>query len=480
MSIRIRLTLGYIGVLTAILVVFSAVIYTSLSISLLNEVDRTLWDRAGQVGASIAAQNDPLNVLRTGLIDPPPLDVFSTPAVYIQVTRADGSVAHRSQNLGDQRLPLEADLLAINMRNQPALKTIVFQNGMRLRMVSVPISVAEQMVGAVQVGQPLIEVDAMLRRVLVLLMGGTIVTVVVAGGIGLLMSWLALRPIDRITQTAGRIAHAQDLGRRLPVPTTDDEVGRLVSTFNAMLERLDRLFQAQQRLGADVSHELRTPLTTIRGNVDLLRRGAADDPIERATALDAIEGEADRMSRLVADLLLLAQAEAGMQLEKQPVELDTLILEVYRQAQLMSATRFPTGERVAIRLGHEDQAIVEGDPDRLKQLLLNLIDNALKYTPAGGAITLSLYRAQEWVQVWVEDTGVGIAPDVLPHIFDRFYRAQRGGRKGVGLGLSIALWIAEAHGGRLTVKSEVNQGTTFTLWLPTGTADDELAAPELG
>ena len=480
MSIRVRLTLGYIGVLTAILVVFSAVIYTSLSISLLNEVDRTLWDRAGQVGASIAAQNDPLNVLRTGLIDPPPLDVFSTPAVYIQVTRADGSVAHRSQNLGDQRLPLEADLLAINMSNQPALKTIVFQNGMRLRMVSVPISVAEQMVGAVQVGQPLLEVDATLRRVLVLLMGGTIVTVVVAGGIGLLMSWLALRPIDRITQTAGRIVRAQDLGRRLPVPTTDDEVGRLVSTFNAMLERLDRLFQAQQRLGADVSHELRTPLTTIRGNVDLLRRGAADNPTERAAALDAIEGEADRMSRLVADLLLLAQAEAGMQLEKQPVELDTLILEVYRQAQLMSVTRFPTGERVAIRLGHEDQAIVEGDPDRLKQLLLNLIDNALKYTPAGGTITLSLYRAQEWVRVSVEDTGVGIAPEVLPHIFDRFYRAQREGRKGVGLGLSIARWIAEAHDGRLTVKSEVGQGTTFTVWLPTGTADDKQAAPELG
>jgi signal transduction histidine kinase len=286
------------------------------------------------------------------------------------------------------------------------------------------------------------------------------------------MSWLALRPIDRITQTAGQIARAQDLGRRLPVPTTDDEVGRLVSTFNAMLERLDRLFQAQQRLGADVSHELRTPLTTIRGNVDLLRRGAADDPIERATALDAIEGEVDHMNRLVADLLLLAQAEAGMQLQKQLVELDTLILEVYRQAQLMSATRFPAGEGVTIRLGHEDQAIVEGDPDRLKQLLLNLIDNALKYTPEGGTVTISLYRDPEWVRVSVEDTGVGIPPDVLPHIFGRFYRAQREGRTGVGLGLSIAHWIAEAHGGRLNVESEVGQGTTFTLWLPTESAGD--------
>ena len=473
MSIRVRLTLGYLGVLTAILVVFSAVVYTFLSISLLNEVDRILWDRATQVVTVIAAQNDPRTILRTGLIDLPPLDVFSTPAGYVQVVRGDGSVARRSQNLGEQRLPLEPDLLALNLRNQPALKTVVLENGVRLRMVSVPISVAGQIVGAVQVGQPLIEVDATLKRVLILLTLGTVVMITIAGGVGLLMSWLALRPIDRITQTAGRIVHAQDLGQRLPVPKTDDEVGRLVSTFNAMLERLDRLFQAQQRLGADVSHELRTPLTTIRGNVDLLRRGAADDPVERVAALDAIEGEVDRMNRLVADLLILAQAEAGMKLEKQPVELDTLILEVYRQAQLMSAARFPIGERVAIRLGHEDQAIIQGDPDRIKQLLLNLIDNALKYTPPGGTVTIALDRDPEWVRVSVEDTGIGIPPEVLPHIFDRFYRAQREGRKGVGLGLSIARWIAEAHGGRLSAESEVGQGSIFTLWLPTKTVNEK-------
>jgi signal transduction histidine kinase len=469
MSIRVRLTLGYVAVLGAILIIFSAVIYTFLSVSLLNEVDRRLWNQAAQVGAGITAQNDPLRVLRTGLIDLPALDVFSTPPVYIQVVRGDGSVASRSRNLGEQRLPLDSDLLAVNMRNQPALKTLALDESVRLRMVSVPISVRGQVVGAVQVAQSLSNLDSMLQRVLALLMVGTLVTMVVAGGVGLLMSWLALRPIDRITQAAARIARTQDLGQRLAVPATDDEVGRLVSTFNAMLERLDRLFQAQQRLGADVSHELRTPLTTIRGNVDLLRRGAADDPAERAAALDAIQGEVDRMSRLVADLLLLAQAEAGMQLEKQPVELDTLVLQVYRQAQLMSATRFPAGDRVAIRLGHEDQAMVEGDPDRLKQLLLNLVDNALKYTPPGGEITLSLYRDSDWVRVRVADTGVGIPPDVLPHIFERFYRAQREGRKGVGLGLSIARWIAEAHAGRLTAESEVGEGSAFTLWLPNRT-----------
>jgi two-component system OmpR family sensor kinase len=163
---------------------------------------------------------------------------------------------------------------------------------------------------------------------------------------------------------------------------------------------------------------------------------------------------------------LLAQADAGLQLEKQPVEMDTLLLEVYRQAQAMAAVSAGAVERVTVRLGHEDQALVLGDPDRLRQLLLNLVDNAIKYTPRGGTITLSLYREEGWVRVSVQDTGVGIPPEALPHIFERFFRMPRQGRKGVGLGLAIARWIAEAHGGRLEVESQVGQGSTFTLWLP--------------
>ncbi|HID63510.1 MAG TPA: hypothetical protein EYP49_12340 [Anaerolineae bacterium] len=170
------------------------------------------------------------------------------------------------------------------------------------------------------------------------------------------------------------------------------------------------------------------------------------------------------MSRIVADLLLLAQADAGVELEKKPVELDTLLLEVYRQSQLMA-------DGVEVKLGHEDQAVVMGDADRLKQLLLNLVDNAIKYTPPGGEVRLSLYREQGWVQVAVSDTGMGIPPEDLPHIFERFYRTDKARRRGgTGLGLSIAKWIAEAHGGHLTVESEVGKGSTFTLWLRPATA----------
>lgn len=175
------------------------------------------------------------------------------------------------------------------------------------------------------------------------------------------------------------------------------------------------------------------------------------------------------MSRLVADLLLLAQADAGVRLDSQPVELDTLLLAVYRQARTMS-------QGAEVRLGHEDQAIILGDADRLKQLLLNLVDNALKYTPAGGRVTLSLYRTDGWVRLLVSDTGSGIqaehlqpGPTGLPLIFERFYRADKARSRamgGTGLGLSIAYWIAQAHGGRIQVESEVGQGTTFTVWLP--------------
>jgi signal transduction histidine kinase len=249
-----------------------------------------------------------------------------------------------------------------------------------------------------------------------------------------------------------------------------DEVGQLTATVNDMLGRLEGSFDTQQRLVADVSHELRTPLTTIQGNLDLLRRGAAEDPAMRTESLAAIGNETARMRRLVNDLLLLAQADAGLRLQLQPVELDTLLLDVYRQGQMISQ-----GTGVRVRLGAEDQAVVLGDADRLRQLLLNLVDNGIKYTPAGGDVTLTLKREAGWILVSVADTGCGIPQEDLPHIFERFYRADRSRTRpgGAGLGLSIAKWVAEAHGGEIEVESEQGQGTVFTLYLPEPRASEE-------
>ena len=461
MPIRARLILWYVGLLAFVLVIFDVAVYAVLAYRTYADVDRQVQTLADQIVMSIRAENNPLSVLVSGRVRLPPMDAFSTPDTYWQIVRADGIIAARSANLGDQNLPLDSETLQKTGQGESVLATVRAGNA-RVRIFSTPLVVLRNNVGTVQVGASLQSVDATLRRVAGLLTAGSFLAILAAGIVGFALARAALRPIDRVTQAALRITRAEDLSRRLPEPTVQDEVGRLTATFNEMLGRLEDLFRAQQHLVADVSHELRTPLTTIQGNLDLLRRGALEDPGARREALRAIEVDVGAMSRLVTDLLLLAQADAGVKLEFQPVELDTLLLDVYRQAQRLS-------QGVRVKLGEEDQALVMGDPDRLRQLLLNLVDNALKYTPPGGEVTLSLQREPGWVCISVADTGIGIPPEDLPHIFERFYRSDKArtrGKGGTGLGLAIAKWIAEAHNGRITVESAPGKGSTFTVWLP--------------
>jgi signal transduction histidine kinase len=269
--------------------------------------------------------------------------------------------------------------------------------------------------------------------------------------------------LETVTQVATHITRADDLSRRIPFsgePT--DEVGQLIVAFNATMARLETLFTTQRRFLADVSHELRTPLTVIKGNVGLLRRMGG--PVDEES-LASIETEVDRLTRLVGDLLFLAQAESGkMPLDMHPVDLDTVLLEVFQQMRVLA------GERLQIKVVEIDQVEVIGDRDRLKQVLLNLVGNAIKYTPAGGQVLLSLAKQKDQARLLIKDTGPGIPAEDLPHIFERFYRAEksrtRGAGGGFGLGLSIAYWIIRNHGGRIEVDSKEGTGTTFCVWLP--------------
>jgi two-component system OmpR family sensor kinase len=466
MSIRLRLTLYYVSLLAVILIIFSGALYMILFISSLDEVDRTLQLRATDVQNSITAalviQADPAVALARGRVRLlPAADVFATPGVYVQLSRLDGTPFpgnSRSENLGDQYLTPTSAMLA-----RVATGESIYANLTPLRLYVAPLkSPRGEIIGFIEVAQSLEGVNSTLRRLATLFIGGITMSIVLAAVGGALLAQNALAPIDRITQTAHGITHSGDLTRRLEQGKTRDEVGRLAETFNEMLGRIEELFRSQQRFVSDVSHELRSPLTAIRGNLDLLRRGASDDPEARHQALTAIDAEAERMQRLVTDLLLLARADEGIKIQKEIVELDTVMLDVYRQARVIAGG-------VNVCLGSEDQAQVMGDRDRLKQLLLNLVDNAIKYTPSGGEVRLSLERDTQWVRVTVSDTGIGIPTEDLPRIFDRFYRVDKARSRemgGSGLGLAIAKWITDAHGGRIEVQSEVGKGTIFTLWLP--------------
>ncbi len=276
----------------------------------------------------------------------------------------------------------------------------------------------------------------------------------------------ALLPLKSIVETAEHINRADDLSRRIPAQDADeDEIGELIKTFNQTLERLESLFLSQQRFLADVSHELRTPLTVIKGNVDLMRRMKQFD----AESLTSIDQEAGRLTRLVGGLLMLAQAESGkLPLNLKPVELDLLLTEVFQEMHVLA------GGKVHVHLNEIDQLMVNGDRDRLKQVLINLVANAIQYTPQNGDVFLSLSKVGDLARILCQDSGPGIPAEDLPHIFERFYRAEksrtRGKSTGFGLGLSIAKWIVEHHGGRIEVSSKEGRGTTFAIWLPLRTA----------
>jgi two-component system OmpR family sensor kinase len=466
MSIRSRLTLWYVGLLALLLIVFGVALYATVYITSYREVDRSLQQRAGDIQASLSAvlnlQDDFASIIRRGGLVLPNADVFSNGDIYVQLRAVDGRIISRSENLGNQYLVIPPDQHDRAKRGEivPSDFTV---NKTRLRAYVAPIVIKSgDVIGYIELAQSLRQVDNTLRDLATLIIvsiGAGLVTAAIGGWF---IAGNILGPIDRVTLAAQKITRARDLGRRIEVPQLADEVGRLAMTFNEMLARIEELFRAQQRFVADVSHELRSPLTAVRGNLDLLKRGAANDPVERVQVVEAIDSETARMSRLVSDLLLLARQDSGVPIAKDPVELDTVLLEVYRQAQV-------TAKGVTVTLGAEDQATIAGDRDRLKQVLLNLVDNAVKYTPQGGKVTLSLTKDDAWVKIAVQDTGIGIGPESIPNLFDRFYRVDKARSRdagGTGLGLAIAKSVVEAHNGKITVESQLGKGSTFTVWLP--------------
>jgi signal transduction histidine kinase len=467
MALRTRLTAYYTCFFAVALLLIGAGLYVGVRMMLERNVEREL--RAGREQVIEIYRRSVPNLQR--IIENGKLQILGEPAslfvnsnLNAQVFALNGELLGRSSDDAIE-VPLPAEALDLQVGEEIDVTQGVGKTRVRslIQPITIQTSGGELLkVGILEINRPLRDIEDTLKVLLFTLLGGGVIALAAAAQGSFWLTRAALEPIDQVARTAQSIVRAEDLGQRVAIPTTQDEIRRLTVTINDLLERLELLFTSQRRFLADVSHELRTPLAAMHGNLEVLARGASRDPALLDESLVDMRRETSRLIRMVNDLLLLAQSDAGVQLRQEPVELDTLLLEVHRELR-------PLANGVHLRIGTEDQLGVLGDRDRLKQALLNLGINALQHTPCGGTVVLSLERRDDGACLSVRDSGSGISADALPHLWDRFYRADPARTRhsgGAGLGLAIVKWIVESHGGKVHATSVEGQGSTFSIWLP--------------
>ncbi|MDO8612018.1 MAG: heavy metal sensor histidine kinase [Dehalococcoidia bacterium] len=457
-SLRLRLTLWYVLLLAIILAAFSAGIYLTLRHNLNDSLDDSIRNRAN-VLLDVLRYEDGRPTL-AGVVSPSDPNEGES---FVRVFDASGGVTFDSSTSAGE---VAFDRSAVESALSGETRSRNVSTGDEsFRVRTLPIEQGGRISGVLEVGESRGDVSDTLRILLVILAVAYPLTLAVASFGGVFLAGRALSPIDRLTGLARRIS-AEDLSQRLDLKLPDDEVGRLARTFDEMIARLDAAFRRQREFTADASHELRTPLTAIKGQVEVAL-GKPRDADSYREVLQVVNEEVDRMIRLVGSLLTLARADAGqIPIASEAVNLPELVAAAVEQAR-------PAMERRDVELHLEPGPAVtlQADEDLLLQLLLNLLDNAGKYTRPGGRVTVGWAVGDGQAEVWVRDTGVGIAPEHLPHIFDRFYRVDKARSRaegGSGLGLSICRWIAEAHGGSIAVESAPGEGTAFVVKLPVG------------
>ncbi|QAY65015.1 sensor histidine kinase [Paenibacillus protaetiae] len=485
MTIRLRLTLWYSGLLAATLLGFSIVIYVLVSINTYSGIKPGLKQVADQVDIvgviNIAEQQ--LN-----------LDVRSEIGknYYFQVVNYQDQKLIPSESMSDLGFffPYPKDPGSVSS-NYKKVKITINGQSYPFLLYQEPIYIKGTLVGLKQVGAYLGNEERLMAAMRSNLTLSSILVIIIAFTVGLFLARKALLPIDRVTRATEMVQGGSDLSVRIPLEGSErDEIGRLIRTLNVMLARLehayndlDESYKMQRRFVSDASHELRTPLTTIRGNIELLEKmwkkqeqqSAAGqlvlDQMQQEMSLEAmqdISAEAKRMSTLVNDLLALARADAGYVMEKQELEVVPLLEEVARRAQLLPRRADWIVNDLSVLKGVR----VNGNHDYLQQLVFIFIENAFKYTPQG-EVELEAKLRDGRAGIVIKDTGIGMNPEEVPHIFDRFYRADesRGQTVGTGLGLSIAKWIIDEHKGSVEVETREGAGSTFTIWLPIAFSD---------
>jgi signal transduction histidine kinase len=460
-----------VAIFCVLLVAVSVVLFRAHAEAHAGELDRTL------AAVTTHFQSEIERALEVGVPLEPALqalDLSGAEVAGAELAFFDGA----GMLIGGQPLPQAAQAVSgsgAGAHPAESFQTVSMPSG-RMRVHTMLLVADGETRGYVQSRVSLVALDSSIARFRMLLMATVAGGLLIAAVGSLVTATRALHPIADVTETARAIALSRGFGRRLEPIGQRDELGELVSTFNEMLDSLDAAYRTQRQFVDDAAHELRAPVTSIVGNLDLLER-ARDLPAEEQRAIAAeTRTEVERLGRLVNDLLALARADAGLQLEQAAVELDRVVADAVR------AMRPLTGD-VALTVAALESAVVIGDADRLKQLLIILIDNAQRYTPAGGRVRVSLRRQGDEAVLAVEDTGIGIGAADVPRIFDRFYRADPARSRdagGSGLGLAIAKWIAEAHDGRIEVESAPGAGATFRVRLPLMQSPPPLSGAEPG
>lgn len=479
-TIRERLTTSYTLALAVALASFAAVLYLERRSASNEDLDARIQSEVTLSAAILAESYQARGALvRTdtagrALLIPDLQALLEVVPGFLIVTSQDDSLLFASSDaraLTFQKVEELRQLAATPLSGRAPGTLRLTPDGPDIRYRVRPVSDAGPQFGAILAGANVpaaaFGFEQLLPTLLLILLVGLLAAL-------LMGSWItrrALEPLDQIITEVREISDGRSLHRRLAEPMVKDELGRLAETLNQMMTRLERSFAALRRFTADASHELKTPLTVLRAGVERVIT-TPHLPQDTLATLEETLQEINRMTELVDALLTLARADEGTApLHREPTDLRAIVDEARETGELLAEE---AGVTMAVDTP-ADPVIVAVDASRVRQLVLNLMTNAVKYTPPGGSVRLELGRADGRVTLSVADTGIGIAAGDLPHIFDRFWRVdsartRTGERPGAGLGLAICKWIAEAHGGQIEVVSRPGRGTTFTVTLPAGAA----------
>lgn len=462
-TIRLKLTIWYAAVMGVVLISFSIALYMIMSRALYDEVDAKIKAMAEVTASSTENLKGHFDLTQLDNMLEEKLG-FRTPGKFIQILDNTGTVGQLSANLQAHPLPISIKALKKASTKEISFETLQVKNSKYpIRMVTYPVVENNEVTNILQIGTSLQTAQETLQKLFFTLLLGVPASLTLASFGGWFMARKSLRPVNDITTTA-RLITAKNLDKKIEVANPNDEVGMLAETINDMISRLNSSFGQMNQFSSDVSHELRTPLTILRGEMEVALRSQRTAEEYREVITSGLE-EVERMSLMVEELLLLSKAEHGeLRLNISIVPLHSLLESSFDNAMALAR-----GRGVDIAMQGKEGVSVQGDKMRLARVLLNLVDNAVKYTPKGGRVILSLAKEGDEAYISIKDTGIGISKEDQEKIFERFYRVDKSRSRevgGTGLGLAICKRIVEAHGGRISVESEIGKGSTFTVILP--------------